>query len=96
MNIHYSPRAFKEYITLLEYTEKEWSYKQAEKLDKQISDILVKISKHSTMFRTSKKQTKLHCCPLLKHTIIYYRIKKNYIEVVSFRGGRMNPKTLNL
>lgn len=48
------------------------------------------------MFPSSLKKPELRKCVFSKQTSIYYRIKEDYIEIVSFRPNGIDPKKLKL
>jgi len=43
------------------------------------------------MFPSSSKKKSFRKCVLSKQTSVYYQIKNEYIEVVSFRTNRKDP-----
>ena len=90
--IRYSLRARQEELELLEYVLKEFGEKKAKEIYLRIEKLLGEISEMPKMYRSSKKQKNLRKCMLSKQTSMYYRIRKEYIEVVSFRANRKDPK----
>lgn len=77
----------------MEYVLKEFGEKKAKEVYQSIEKLLGEISVMPKMYRSSKKRKNLRKCVLSKQTSIYYRIQKDYIEVVSFRANRKDPKS---
>jgi len=96
LEVRYSLRARHEEIELLEYIFKEFGQKKAKEIYDRIEKIISEISKKPEMYQASKKQKGLRKCVFSKQTSIYYRIKEDCIEVVSFRPNRKNPKTFKI
>ena len=92
--IRYSLRARQEMLELLEYISSEYGRKKAEEIYDKIEKILIEISKMPEMCRVSQKQKDLRQCVLSKQTSIYYRIRDNCIEVVSFRPNRKDSGSI--
>ncbi|GAA0894414.1 hypothetical protein GCM10009122_40950 [Fulvivirga kasyanovii] len=90
--IRYSLRARQEEIELLDFILKEFGEQKAKAVYQRVEKLLGEISGMPKMYRSSKKQKHLRKCVLSKQTSIYYRIQKDYIEVVSFRANRKDPK----
>lgn len=94
--MRYSLRARHEEIELLEYIVQNFGRKKAKEIYEGIEKVLREISQKPEMFRASQKQIGLRKCVFSKQTSIYYRINENYIEVVSFRPNRKDPKNFKV
>ena len=92
LEVRYSLRARYEEIELLEYIIQKFGRKKAKEIYDRIERVLAQVSKMPEMYRASNKQKGLRKCAFSKQTSIYYRIKDDYIEVVSFRPNRKDPK----
>jgi plasmid stabilization system protein ParE len=92
LGVRYSLRARQEEIELLEYVFQKFGHKKAKEIYFSIENTLDLISKAPEMYRRSNRREGLRKCTFSKQTSIYYRIKKDHIEVVSFRPNRKNPK----
>ena len=64
----------------------------SDKLDRFISNI----STMPELFRASKKRKGLRKCVFSRQTSIYYRVKGEYLEIVSLRPNRMDPKSFRI
>lgn len=92
MAIRYSLRARHEEIELLEYVVRKFGQKKAKEIYISIEKTLDRISKAPEMYRRTNRREGLRKCAFSKQTSIYYRIKEDHIEVVSFRPNRKDPK----
>ena len=89
--IRYSKRAEKEYYKLLDYIIEYFGNKKAEQVDKKISKTLNQISINPIQFPESKERRGTRRCVLSKQTTLYYRVKQNHVEVITFWTNRKNP-----
>ncbi|MEX2592884.1 MAG: type II toxin-antitoxin system RelE/ParE family toxin [Anditalea sp.] len=92
LTVRYSLRARHEEIELLEYVVRKFGQKKAKEIYVCIEKTLDRISKAPEMYRESNKRKGLRKCVFSKQTSIYYRIREDQIEVVSFRPNRKDPK----
>lgn len=92
LKVRYSLRARQEEIELLEYILDRFGQQKAKQVFDKIEDVLNEISKIPEMYPSSRKYNKLRKCVFSKQTSIYYRVNNEYIEVVSFRTNRREPK----
>jgi hypothetical protein len=82
LNIGYSLRARQEEIEILEYVLNKFGQMKAKEVYEGIEQMLEKIISMPFNVPYSKKQA-LENGVLSKQTSIYYRISKDYIEVIS-------------
>ncbi|MCH7415668.1 type II toxin-antitoxin system RelE/ParE family toxin [Belliella sp. R4-6] len=94
--IRYSLRAKHEEIELLEYISLKFSLDKAKEIYLKIETTLEQISKSPEIYRESSRKKGLRKCVFSRQTSIYYRIKEDYIEIVSFRPNRIDPKSYKL
>ena len=94
--VHYSLRAYAEYEEILAYIAEKFDIEIALKVDAYFEDIIENISINPYMFPHSDKKKDLRRCVISPQTTLYYRFDGNYIELASFRGDRMDPRSLNL
>jgi len=94
--IRYSTRAYNEYESLLEYVAGKFGIAKAVEVDIYFENILGMIAINPYMFPYSNKRENLRRCVISPQTTLYYRFLGECIELVSFRGNKMNPDTLGL
>ncbi|GAB5524087.1 MAG: hypothetical protein Roseis2KO_19590 [Roseivirga sp.] len=90
--VRYSLRARHEEIKLLEYIVEGFGRKKAKEVYERIEKVLDHICNVPEMYPVSKQRSGLRKCVFSKQTSIYYQINKDYIEIVSFRPNRSDPK----
>ena len=82
--------ALQELAETYEYLETYFSEKELQKLSKEIASVLRLISQNPELFPDHKaKETRR--VVILKYNTLYYRKRKNYIEILSFFSNRQNP-----
>jgi plasmid stabilization system protein ParE len=94
--IRYSSRAYNEYASIIEYVIVKFGIDIAKKMDNYFEEVINQISINPFLFPYSNKKKNLRRCVISPQTTLYYRFAGDYIELVSFRGNKMNPKKLNL
>jgi plasmid stabilization system protein ParE len=92
--IRYSLRARQEEIELLEYIARRFGPEKAKEIFDNIEHTLSLISKAPEMYPKSRRREGLRKCVFSKQTSIYYRVRENCIEVVSFRPNKNDPEKL--
>lgn len=92
MKIIWAPVAEQGLLKTISYLEAEWSVKEILRLEKNIEDLLHKISKHPKICPPAKKNKSLRKGIVDKNNYIIYRVKsKNTLEIVNFRGVKQLP-----
>ncbi|MDO6437929.1 type II toxin-antitoxin system RelE/ParE family toxin [Cyclobacterium sp. 1_MG-2023] len=91
LSIRYSLRARQEEMELLDYVLQNFGQKKAKEIYFLLEKRLDQLSGSPEMYRESNKRKGLRKCVFSKQTSIYYRIKEDHIEIVSFRPNRKNP-----
>ncbi len=94
--IEWSPRATKEYLSLLEYLLDEWGEKTVRKFSNRIETILKDISEQPKMYPASAKRKNIRRCVVTKQTSLYYRVERDKIELVTLFDSRQNLSKRNL
>jgi plasmid stabilization system protein ParE len=92
--IRYSTRAYIEYEQILEYVSTKFGIEKAMKVDQYFEEVIDQISLNPYMFPLSDKKKDVRRCVISEQTTLYYRFTKEYIELISFRGNKMNPESL--
>ncbi|HEX7584600.1 MAG TPA: hypothetical protein VF373_07915 [Prolixibacteraceae bacterium] len=94
--VRYSTRAYIEYEDILEYISGKFGIAIAAKVDTYFEEVVNQISINPFLYPYSDKKKNLRRCVINYQTTLYYRFSGEYVELVSFRGNKMNPKTLGL
>ena len=61
-----------------------------------VEEIIAQISVNPFLFPYTSKVKNLRRCVVSPQTTIYYRFNGEFVEIASFRGNKMNPKTIDL
>jgi plasmid stabilization system protein ParE len=93
-SIRYSTRAYIEYEEILDYILSEFGHEVAAKVDMYFEDVIDKIAINPLLYPYSDKKKNLRRCVISPQTTLYYRFNGKYVELVSFRGNRMNPEAI--
>jgi plasmid stabilization system protein ParE len=91
-SIRYSTRAYIEYEEILDYVLKKFGHEVAAKVDTYFEDVIDNIAINPFLYPYSDKKKNLRRCVISPQTTLYYRFNGEYVELVSFRGNRMNPE----
>jgi plasmid stabilization system protein ParE len=94
--VRYSTRAYIEYEEILDYVFKKFGAEIAAKVDTYFEEVIDQITINPFLYPYSDKKENLRRCVISHQTTLYYRFNGECIELVSFRGNRMNPETLGL
>ena len=94
--IRYSQRALKEYESILEYLILNFGLQKAIQIDSYFEQLIQQIAKNPQMYPIFDSKKGIRKCVISQQTSLYYRISGKYIELISFRGNKMNPKALNI
>ena len=94
--VKYSTRSYVEYEEILDYVSDKFGILVAAKVDKYFEEVVDQIAINPFLYPYSNKKKNLRRCVISHQTTLYYRFNGEYIELVSFRGNKMNPETLDL
>ncbi len=89
--VHWTKHALDELAQTLEYLEKNFSEKEIKRLARKVESITELLSRHPKMFPESESKN-VRKVVILKYNTLYYRIKQDTVEVLSFFSNRQNPK----
>lgn len=93
--IHWTPNALSELEQTIEYLENNFTEKEISKLARKIEEVVQLISQNPHLFQKSDEKN-IHRVPVLKFNTMFYRIKNEKIEIVSFFPNRKNPNKRNI
>ena len=90
-NILWTPNSKRELEKTIEYLEQNFTEKEIKKLAQKIESITELISQNPNIFPKSENKN-IYKVVILKFNTMYYQIKKNNIEIISFFSNRQSPK----
>ncbi|TKB96581.1 type II toxin-antitoxin system RelE/ParE family toxin [Pedobacter cryotolerans] len=94
--IVWSDFALNELEKTITYLEENWTEKELKTLALRLESILILISENPFLFQASDVKKDLRRAIILKHNTLYYRLKNNKIEIISFFSNRQNPRKRKL
>jgi hypothetical protein len=94
--VRYSTRSFIEYEEILDYVSDKFGETVAAKVDMYFEEIIDQIAINPNLFPYLDKKKNIKRCVISPQTTLYYRFNGECVELVSFRGNKMNPETLGL
>ena len=92
--IIWSPLSETDFTFILTYLQINWNYKVVQRFIEINDEILEQISINPKQFPLIHKKKKVRKCVLTKHNTIYYRERKEFIDVLRIFDSRQDPKKL--
>lgn len=89
--VYWTKHALEELAQTVEYLEKNFSEKEINRLAKKVESITEMLSRHPEMFPASERKN-VRKAVILKYNTLYYRVKNDTVEILSFFSNRQNPK----
>ena len=93
--IFWTDFALSELEKTIEYLEENWTERELKNLAFEIEEILNLLSHNPNLFQVSEIKKEIRRVVVAKHNTIYYRVKNNSIEIISFFSNRQSPKKGN-
>ena len=93
--ILWTENALNELAKTIEYLEENFTDKEIKKLAQKIESTTALLSKKPTIFPKSEFKD-IHRVVILKHNTLYYRIKGETVEILSFFSNRQSPTKIKL
>lgn len=91
-----SERAERNLEEIVNYLEREWSVRVRDKYLLILKKKIKLISEKPLMYPASLKKKAVHRCVITKHSILYYRIQNDRVEVITIQDARRDPKKIKL
>ena len=90
-----SPLAERKLEGILRYLESEWSQKVKESFLQELENALNQVARHPQSCPASKKKKGIRKCVVSKRTVLFYRIRKERIEVITIIDDREERSNLD-
>jgi plasmid stabilization system protein ParE len=94
--ILWTNHALKELEDTISYLEEKWTDKELQNLAIKMEETLLLISHNPNLFQVSEVKKDIRRVVVLTYNTLYYRVKNNQIEIISFFSNRQNPKKRKL
>ena len=92
--IIWSPKSEEDFENILEYLSKEWDAEITLKFVDLIDILLIQISINPRQFPLIHKSLNIRKCVISKHNTLYYRNRRNHIELLRIYDNRQDPESL--
>ena len=94
MKIFWTKEAEATFAENISYLEREWNADVIENFILKTENILSSIKKNPFLFPVVSKEKNIHKCIVVKQVSIYYKIKSEQIDLLTFWNNFQNPKKL--
>lgn len=95
-SVFWTDHALNELEQALLYLEKHWSKKEISRLLIRLEGSLRLISRYPKIYQATENPKGIRRAVILEHYALYYRIKSERIEVLSFFDNRQHPSKQHL
>ena len=92
--IIWSPLSENDFSTILEYLKENWDDKMVQGFIEITSSSLSQISNNPKQFPVINKNKKIRKCVLTKHNTLYYRDRKDSVDILRIYDNRQDPQKL--
>ena len=80
----------------IEYLKENQTERELRNLASEIEETLSLISHYPNLFQAFDSRKNIRRVVVAKHNTLYYRVKNNTIEIISFFSNRQSPKKRQL
>jgi len=94
--LKWTDRAIEEYDKLLEYLYSEWGEEITLRVALEVEKAISRIQNSPEYFPVVQKKRNIRRCVMSPQTSIFFKVKKDYIEVSVLFDNRQNPRKLKL
>jgi plasmid stabilization system protein ParE len=96
LHIVISERAEKNLEKIITYLQSEWSEGVKQKFISKLIKTINQIANTPSMYPESEIKKNVRKCVVTKHTVLFYRVNKKEIEIITIQDTRQNPAFLKL
>ena len=94
-SISWSIEAEQTFNQNIEYLAKEWSNKVLNQFLDRVDEVLQKIENNPFLYPPHHSSISIRKCVINQRIVLYYRVDKTFITLVSFWNTYKNPDKLN-
>jgi plasmid stabilization system protein ParE len=95
-DLKWTDRALEDYDKLLEYLYDEWGEEITRRVINEINQTIVRIQTSPEQFPVFLQRRNVRRCLASPQTSIFFKVKKDYIEISALFDNRQNPKKRKL
>jgi plasmid stabilization system protein ParE len=93
-HVIWSPLSEKDFENILEYLNDKWNYKVANNFIDLTENIINQISNNPKQFPIIYLRKRIRKCVLTKHNSLFYREKRDKVEILRIYDTRQDPNSL--
>lgn len=90
----WSPQSENDFSDILEYLAENWDKEVALKFIDIVDKLINQILLNPKQFPIIQKQKKIRKCVITKHNSLYYRERKEFIDILRIYDNRQDPRKL--
>ena len=94
-SVIWSPQSKESFENNVLHLLETWSEQDANDFIDRVEEVLRLISKHPKIFRYLPEQDAYRCV-VVKPVSLFYRLRDNQVELLTFWDNRMDPKKINI
>ena len=94
-SVIWSPQSKESFENNILHLLKTWNEQDANDFIDRVEEVLRLISKHPKIFRYLPEQDAYRCV-VVKPVSLFYRLRDNQVELLTFWDNRMDPKKINI
>lgn len=96
MIVVWTPEAEITFQAQLDYLEEVWPETNLRKFIDRVFEIVDHISEHPEMYPIYRASEGIHSCVVNPYVTLYYKIKEEQIDLLTFWPSRQDPGKFNL
>jgi len=90
----WSPLSEKDFEKIIDYLKRDWNNKVVEKFIEITDQLIYQISINPKQYPIINKSKRIRKCVITKHNTLFYRDRKDFIDVLRLFDTRQDPKKL--
>jgi plasmid stabilization system protein ParE len=90
----WSPQSESDLLQIVEYLQSNWEVKVAIKFIDIIDELINQITLNPRQFPVIQKRKKIRKCVITKYNSLYYRERKEFIDILRIYDNRQDPHRL--
>jgi plasmid stabilization system protein ParE len=90
----WSPLSERDFNNILDYLRENWGSKVVAKFIDIVEDLTEQISLNPKQFPVIYKKLKVRKCVITKHNTLYYRDRRDYVDILRIFDNRQDPHKL--
>ena len=92
--IIWSPLSEKDFENILDYLKSNWDEKVVEKFINITDQLIYQISINPKQYPIINKSKRIRKCVITKYNTLFYRDRKDFIDILRIFDSRQDPKKL--